>query len=150
MAAALTDEQIERLHLEYAQTGKVDRAAKAAGVSWAAAKKYLDIPIDPLTPLSQVREQKKIDIAAKMGDLQIALIDALMQPDKIAKASYQELANTLGITTEKRLLITGQPTSRNHNTTDDPSARLSPDELEAAARIRAKLEASAKLSEVGS
>jgi hypothetical protein len=90
-----------------------------------------------------MRTQKKVDVAAKMGDLQIALIDALMSSEKISKASYQELATTLGITTEKRLLIMGQPTSRNENITADPSAKLTPDEMEAAARIRAKLAAEA-------
>jgi hypothetical protein len=139
VAAALTDEQIERLHLEYSLTRKVDRAAKAAGVSWAAAKKYLSQPIDPLTPLSQVREQKKIDIAQKLGELQIVLIDALMREDKIAKASFQELANTLGISIEKLQLITGQATERHeHRDADTPRAELARRIDELAERRRAK------------
>jgi molybdenum-dependent DNA-binding transcriptional regulator ModE len=144
VAAALTDEQIERLHLEYAQTGSYRAASRAVGVSVESARKYLKAGADdPDSPLGRMRTQKKVDVAAKMGDLQIALIDALMSSEKISKASYQELATTLGITTEKRLLIMGQPTSRNENITADPSAKLTPDEMEAAARIRAKLAAEA-------
>lgn len=139
MGAALTDEQIERLHLEYAQSRKIDCAAKAVGVSWGAAKKYLNIPIDPLTPLAQVRERKKIDIAVKMGEVIEVQLAALATPEKIAKASYQELSTSIGILTDKRLLLTGQPTSRTETLTADPTAKLTPDELEVAARIRAKL-----------
>ena len=150
MGAALSDDQIERLHIEYALTRKVDRAAKAAGVSWAAAKKYLSQPIDPLTPLSQVREQKKIDIAAKLGDLQVVLIEALMRDEKIAKASFQELANTLGIATEKRQLITGQATERHeHRDLDEPRQHLASRIDELAARRRAN-DDSGRAAAVGS
>lgn len=140
MATSLTDEQIERLHIEYAMTGRIAKAARVVGVSWSSAKRYLkDEVIDPGSDLAKMREQKRVDVAEKMGDLQVALIDALMDKAKIEKASYQELATTLGITTDKRLLITGQPTSRNENINTDPAAKLTPDEMEAAARIRAKL-----------
>jgi hypothetical protein len=144
MATSLTDEQIERLHIEYAVRGSYRAASRAVGVSVESARKYLKAEVeDADSPLRRMRTQKKVEIAEKFGDLQIVLIDALMDKAKIEKASYQELANTLGIATEKRLLVTGQATQRTENLTVDPAARLTPDEMEAAARIRAKLAAEA-------
>jgi len=146
MATALTDEQIERLNSAFSTNGgKVREAARRVGVSVATASKYIDRErYNPPPPeVEAVRTQKRLEIAEKFGDLQVALIDALMDKTKIEKASYQELANTLGIATEKRLLITGQPTSRNETIATDPAAKLTPDEMEAAARIRAKLAAEA-------
>jgi seryl-tRNA(Sec) selenium transferase len=140
MASALTDEQVERLHLEYALSGRYRAAARAVGVSVESARKYLKAEVeDADSPLRRMRTQKKIDIAEKFGDLQVAMIDALMDKAKIEKASYQELANTLGIATEKRLLVMGQATIRTETVTADPAAKLTPEELEVAARIRAKL-----------
>ena len=146
MATALSDEQIERLHLEYATNGgKIRAAARAIGVSQSTASKYIDRETtNPAPPEVQaVRTRKKVDIAEKMGELQVVLIDALMTSEKIAKASYQELATTLGITTEKRLLVMGQATVRTETISPDPAARLTPDEMAAAARIRDKLAAEA-------
>ena len=144
MATALTDEQIERLHLEYATTGTYRATARAVGVSVESVRKYIKAEAeDPGSPLGRMRTQKRVDIAEKMGDLQIALIEALMTSEKIAKASYHELAVTLGITTEKRLLVMGQATSRTETIGADPAARLTPDEMAAAARIRDKLAAEA-------
>ena len=142
MAASLTDEQIERLNIAFSTNGgKVREAARLVGVSVATASKYIDRERHnpPPPEVEAVRTQKRVEIAEKFGDLQVALIAALMDKAKIDKASYQELANTLGIATEKRLLITGQPTSRNENISTDPAAKLTPEEMEAAAKIRAKL-----------
>lgn len=139
MAAALTDEQIERLHLEYSVTGKVDRAAKAAGVSWAAAKKYLSQPIDPLTPLSQVREQKKIDIATSLGNAAVALIEAMVDKQKLSDAELRDIAVALGITIEKMQLVTGQATERyEHRDVDTSRTELARRIDELADRRRAK------------
>jgi hypothetical protein len=144
VTAALTDEQIEQLHIEYAQLGQVSKAARAVGVSWSSAKRYLKQElIDPTSELAITRERKKCDIAERMGQVIEAQLEALATPEKINKASYQELSTSLGILTDKRLLLTGQPTSRIENVTGDPAAKLTPDEMEAASRIRAKLAAEA-------
>lgn len=145
MAQALTDERIERLQLEYDQTGSVPKAAAAVGVSKSTASKYIDREKKHPAPpeVQAVRTKKLADIAERLGDLQVVLIEAMMRPDKINEARYAELATSLGIATEKRLLITGQPTVRNETLTTDPASRLTPDEMEAAARIRAKLAAEA-------
>lgn len=144
MASALTDEQIERLHLEYAMTGSQSAAARTVGVSISTAHRYLKRDIeDPNSAVAKMRTQKRVDIAARMGEVIEVQLAALAQADKIAKASYQELSTSVGILTDKRLLITGQPTARTETLMADPAAKLTPDEMEAAARIRAKLAAEA-------
>jgi predicted transcriptional regulator len=137
MAASLTDEQIERLHLEYALSGKVRQVARTLNISPSTVTRHLRKP-DPVV-LQEARTQKKVEIAERFGDLQVALIDALMDKSKIEKASYQELANTLGIATEKRLLVMGQATVRTETLTADPADKLTPDERILAAQLREKL-----------
>lgn len=140
MAASLTDEQIERLHLEYAQTGSYRAAARAVGVSVESARKYLKPGVDTAdSSLRQMRTQKKIDIVDKIAEVQIKLLDALIDPQHLKDAGFTSIATTFGILTDKRLLLTGQATQRTETLTSDPAARLTPDEMEAAARIRAKL-----------
>jgi predicted transcriptional regulator len=137
MAASLTDEQIERLHLEYALSGKVRQVARTLNIAPSTVTRHLRKP-DPVA-LQEARTQKKVEIAERFGDLQVALIDALMDKSKIEKASYQELANTLGIATEKRLLVMGQATVRTETLTADPADKLTPDERMLAAQLREKL-----------
>jgi IS30 family transposase len=137
MAASLTDEQIERLHLEYALSGKVRQVARTLNIAPSTVTRHLRKP-DPVA-LQEARTQKKVEIAERFGDLQVALIDALMDKSKIEKASYQELANTLGIATEKRLLVMGQATVRTETLTADPADKLTPDERILAAQLREKL-----------
>lgn len=135
MVAEITDEQIETVKAVFAETGKYDRAAKAAGVSWASAKKYAD----SRDAYESIREQKRFDIIAKLSDAQVALIDAMVARAKTGEDNVQQIATALGITTDKVLVMTGNVTDRTETLTGDPASRLTPDELEAAARIRAKL-----------
>jgi predicted transcriptional regulator len=140
VAAALTDEQIERLHLEYAQTGRLRAAARVVGVSPSTAKRYIDQErANPDSVLEQVRTQKRIDIAEKIAEVQIVILEALKSPEKIAKASYQELSTSYGILTDKHQLITGQATERHeHRDIDTSRDQLARRIDELADRRRAK------------
>jgi IS30 family transposase len=137
MAASLTDEQIERLHLEYALSGKVRQVARTLNISPSTVTRHLRKP-DPVV-LQEARTQKKVDIAAKMAEVIELQLAALATAEKIAKASYQELSTSIGILTDKRLLLTGQPTARTETLTADPAEKLTPDERILAAQLRDKL-----------
>lgn len=140
MAAALTDEQIEQLHYEYAQSGKIAVAARNVGVAWSSANRYLkNESTDPESPLAKMREQKKVDISEKIGEVILAQLEALKNPQKINQASYDELTRGVGILTDKRLLLTGQATSRAETIVGDAAAVLTPEERMMAARLRSKL-----------
>lgn len=142
MADCLTDLQIEIIKSTYAETGRLRAAARAAGCSPNTVKKY--IGPDGNEQYEQVRTEKRIDIIRTIGDAKIKLIAAMTDEPHLAKASVQELATAFGILTDKELLMTGQATSRTETITD-PSARLTPDEMEAASKIRAKLAAEASV-----
>lgn len=135
----IPDEQIEIIKDAFAQTGKVDIAARAAGVSWETAKKYAG----SRDQFESIREQKRLTIIEHIAIAQVKFIDAMTDPTKLEKSSLQEIGVAFGIITDKGLLLTGQATSRNETITD-PSARLTPDEMEQAATIRAKLFAESK------
>jgi hypothetical protein len=140
VAAALSDEQIERLHLEYVQTGSYRATARAVGISVESVRKYVIRELDDAdSPLRQMRTQKRIDIAEKIGEVQLVILEALKSPEKIAKASYQELSTSYGILTDKRQLITGQATERHeHHDLDAPRQELTRRLDELAERRRAK------------
>lgn len=114
----IDDEQIETLKAVYAETGKYDVAAKAAGVSWSTAKKH----IDNQDEYESIRERKRVDIIAKIADVQIKLLDAMVEPANLAKATLQEKATAFGIVTDKRQLISGEATER-HEHRDTTQAR---------------------------
>jgi len=137
-SVTLTDEQRETVLLEYAQTGTYRAAARKAGCSVDSAQRIVrSSELESDTPVGQMRTQKKVDIAEKMGDVQLVLLDAMMDPAKIKEARFQELAVALGIVTEKRLLMTGQPTVRTE--TNGPVGQLTPEEKEQARRLRERM-----------
>ena len=140
MAASITDEQIERLHLEYAQTGRLRASARAVGISVSTAKRYIDLEkANPDSVLEQVRTQKRIEIAEHIGNVQAAILRKMEEDITLGKASYQELATAFGILTDKRQLITGQATERHeHRDADTPRAELARRIDELAERRRAK------------
>lgn len=128
----ITDEQIEIIKAVFAETGKIDAAAKTAGVSWSTAQKYAGSRDE----YESLRAEKRLTIIERIAVAQGVLIDAMTDTDKLAKASLQEIGVVFGIVTDKGLLMTGQATSRNETIGGDPAARLTPEEMEQAARIR--------------
>jgi hypothetical protein len=136
MPAPISDEQIEILKATYAETGVIRSAARAAHVSVSTAKKY----VDSNDGFEQARTEKRLTIIDYIATAQVKLIESMVDAATLAKASLQEKAVAFGIVTDKGLLLTGQATSRSETITD-PSARLTPDEMEAAARIREKFAA---------
>lgn len=133
---AISDEQVELVKATFAETGNYSLAAKAAGCSVSTAKKYAD----NRDQFERIRNEKRIDIIAKITELQLKLIEAMMEPEHLRRASFQEIATAFGISTDKKLLLTGQATQRVESGPIDP-AKLTPEERERAAALREKLAA---------
>ena len=135
----LTVEQIETIRATYALTRSYAAAGKAAGCSETTARDYIKKSDD----FAEFRAEKQAitieQIIVKIGHVQERLLDAMLEPSKVEKASMQELATSLGIVTDKRQLLAGDPTSRSENVSNDASTRLTPEQMEQAARIRERL-----------
>lgn len=136
----VSDETIEIIKAAYAETGSLRAAARAAGCSQAAAKKYAQTRDE----YEQVRAVKRLDIIEHIKDAQIKLIDAMTDPAKLEKSSLQEIGVAFGIITDKGLLLDGKATQRSEIVTD-PSAILTPEQMEQAAAIRARFAGEAKV-----
>ncbi len=130
----ISDTQIEIIKATFAETGNLRASARAAGVSFATAKKYAG----SIDAYEQVRAEKRVDIIEKIAEVQIKLLAEMTDVAHLAKASLNDIGVTFGIITDKRLLLSGQATTRSE-TINDPAARLTPDELVMAAQLRAKL-----------
>jgi hypothetical protein len=131
----LTAEKIEIIKATYAETGNYSESARAARVSVATAKKYVDTQDD----LEELRKQKRVSLIDHIADVQAVLLDAMTEPKRLGKASLSELGNQFSNLTEKRLLLTGQATARTETLTADSATKLTPDERMLAARLRDKL-----------
>lgn len=112
------DETIEQIKATFSETGSYDAAAKAAGVSWATAQKYADSKDE----FETLRVEKRIDIIEKIKQVQIILLDAIVDPATLSKASMQEKSVAFGIVTDKGQLLSGEPTER-HEHRDISEAR---------------------------
>lgn len=144
-AATLTDEQVETIRATYAMTGKYSEAAKAAGVSIASARKYVLLS-DDLEDLRTEKRREVIEatipeVIAAFSRAQLALVEALTDADKLAKATVNEIAVAIGIVTDKRQLLSGQATDRREHVSADVASRLTAEEMEQAAKIRERLAA---------
>ena len=136
----LTVEQIETIRATYALTKSYTAAANAAGCSINGAKRYITSVDDEFADLRKEKTAITIEaIIVKISRVQERLLDAMLDPSKVEKASMQELATSLGIVTDKRQLLAGDPTSRSENVSNDASTRLTPEQMEQAARIRERL-----------
>lgn len=139
----LTDEQIAAVRDAFAQTGRYDVAANTVGCSIKTAQRHCrDIP-RPATIVPVVSEAV-IKTADDIADATLLIIGPIMahmgDPNVIAQSSLKDAATAFGIVVDKFLLLTGQATSRTETGAIDPG-KLTPEEREMAARIRAKLAA---------
>lgn len=128
----VSDETIEIIKATFAETGNLRASARAAGCSVATAKKYAG----SRDQFEQVRTEKRLDIIDRIKDAQVKMIDAMIDPEKLAKSSLHDIGIAFGIVTDKGLLLSGQATSRTENLTKDPATILTPEEMVQAAAIR--------------
>lgn len=131
----ITDQQIEIIHATYAETGSYSAAAHDAGCTVSTTRKYV-LESDNLVEL---RNQKRADVVSVASTARIRLIEAMVDAEKIKRASISELATAVGILTDKIQILTGKATSRNEHISVDPSSQLTAEEMEKAAELREKL-----------
>ncbi|HYF38777.1 MAG TPA: transposase [Gemmatimonadales bacterium] len=72
--------------------------------------------------LTKLGDKKKAALADRLEELAHILVDAI--PNKVAFAPLQQVATTLGIVTEKMLLLRGEPTSIEHHSSEDARERI--------------------------
>jgi len=137
-SVTLTDEQRETVLLAYAQTGSKRAAARKADCSEASVRRIIaDADAETVGALTQMRAQKRVDLAETLGDVEIALARALMDPRKIAEAPLDKVAVALGIVIDKRQLVTGKPTTRNEQVA--VVSQMSAEEKEQARQFRERM-----------
>lgn len=125
--------------MAYAETGNINHAAREAQCTWTSAKKYVTEHADELQKL---REQKKADVLNQMAVTRIRALEELITPHRLVSSSTGELTTLVGVLTDKIQILSGGVTSRSaHLDESDPASRLTPEELEQAAKIRERLAA---------
>jgi transposase-like protein len=101
------DDKATALAALAANEGNLKRTAQQLGIPrrtlehWSKGKSH--------PAVRELAHQKKAELADRLEDIAHQLLDAL--PDKIANASLQHTAITLGIAVEKMRLLREQPTS---------------------------------------
>ena len=134
---ATSDETIELIKATYAMNGNARETARVLGVPEATVRKH--IAPDVKDEFAQVRAEKRVDIIAKAAGVQIALLDAMIDPDALKKASLQEKATAFGIVTDKIQLMSGEATERHeHRNTTEARDTLARRVDELAERRRAR------------
>lgn len=142
--AALSREQIETIKATFALSGNLSSAARAAGCSKTSARKYVKTD-DEFSAMRAEKTAITIErVIEKCGSVQDALLDMLVDDNRRQKATMQEVATAFGIVTDKRQLLSGDPTTRTEHVATDVAARLTPEEMEQAARIRERLASEAR------
>lgn len=81
--------------------------------------------------LNKLVPPKKEELADRLEELAHSLVDAI--PGKVTMAPLQQVATTLGIVTEKMLLLRGEPTSIEHHSSEDARERIARRLIELAA-----------------
>lgn len=131
----LTDWQTETIRAVWLLTENGSEAARAAGCSSSAANKYIREHLDELR---MERQQKRPELVDVLTVLLERLVSVSFDPLKIQQATLADTLRGIGILTDKIQLISGNATVRTESVAVDPG-RLTPEEREQAAKIRAKL-----------
>lgn len=116
----VSDETIEIIKATFAETGSIRAAARAAKCSVSTASKYTDPTVRD--QFERIRTEKRIDIIEALAAARITLLNAMVDPDALKKASLHEKAVAFGVVTDKHQLLTGEATER-HEHRDANQAR---------------------------
>lgn len=133
----LTDWEKEKVTQAFAESGNVGYAAKQANVAYSIARVYCK---DNWSDLQDLRRKTQVDIVHDLALLRRMVIQELMDPARLKKASTHELIIMTGILTDKIQLLEGQPTARvavNQNRLE--ANNLTPEERERARELQRKL-----------
>lgn len=108
MAAHLTDKQKKKIIADYVEMGSYNAVAKKHGVSLNTVKNIVSRNADIAEKCNRKKEQNTVDMLAYMDsrkqkaqDVLDAYLDALMDKDRIAMASLNQIATAFGIIVDK-------------------------------------------------
>ncbi len=108
MAAHLTDRQKKKIIADYVEMGSYNAVAKKHGVSDSTVKRVVLGSPKTTKKAEQKKEQNTRDMLAYMDsrkqkaqDVLDAYLDALMDKDRIAAASLNQIATAFGIIVDK-------------------------------------------------
>ena len=135
MAAHLTDKQKKKIVADYLERGSYNATAKANGVSLNTVKKIVQGNADIVEKFNQKKEENTADILAHMEekkDLVNQIIDkyleALLEPEKIAKANPAQLTTALGTVIDKFTMARNERADADEE--DDPLTKALKEEAE--------------------
>jgi hypothetical protein len=135
--------EIEIIKNAFANGATIDGAAKAAGVSWSTAQKYVSFRDE----YEALREQKRQELIAQTAADYVPQLLAgigeylahIRQPAVIAETDARAAIVVIATAIDKVLLLTGQATERSEYVhTDDARSRLLARYDELAARRAAR------------
>lgn len=102
-----------------ANEGNIRKTARDTGISASTITGWRDTRTLEGT---EVRAQKKAELADKLEDVAHKLVDAL--PSKLSEANLQQVATSLGITIDKLRLLREESTAIEEVRTSDAKQRL--------------------------
>lgn len=124
MAARLTDKQKKRIIADYVELGSYNAVAKKHGVSFDTVKRTVLRDKETVRKTERKKYKNTLDMLAymesrkkKTQDTLDILLDAMSDPEKLAKASLVQLGTVYGILVDKATGTTGL-------TTEEQRARL--------------------------
>lgn len=101
------EERANALAALAANGGNVDRTARELGLPRKTLEHWAKGDINPV--VAELGQQKKVSLADRLEEVALALVAAM--PRKLANATLQQIAVSLGIAVEKMQLLRGAPTS---------------------------------------
>lgn len=135
MAAHLTDKRKKKIVADYLEMQSINAVATKNKVSWSTVRSVLDQMGNIEEKLEQKKEKNTADILAHMDekkDLVNQIIDkyleALLEPEKIAKANPAQLTTALGTVIDKFTMARNERADADEE--DDPLTKALKEEAE--------------------
>lgn len=116
-----------------ANGGNLDRTARQLGIPRATLQAWRDGARHP--EAAESAAPKKAALADRLEELAHKLLDAACEPGRLAGASLQQVATSLGIALDKMRLLRGQPTQIGEQTGRLDFGRLSDEDLDTLERL---------------
>src|SRR5690625_3701249 len=102
-----------------ANEGNLSKTSRNLGIAVSTLQRWIK---DRAADLSDLRKEKKADLADKLEHVAHKLVDAM--PEKLSEATLQQVATSLGITIDKLRLLREESTAIEEVRTSDAKQRL--------------------------
>lgn len=133
----LTEDDHDAIRAAFLLTDNSHAIARMTGFPVSTVNDYVR---NNRESLRMFRTEKAPELTERIDGLLDFILNEAFDPSRVSSAKLSELMTGIGILVDKRQLLTGKPTARTETGPIDPG-KLTPEEREAAARIREKLAA---------